>query len=132
MYRLPNGVNIKIPKQVEINGIIYPKTIFTSWSRTKLYNIGIKEVIEEKYDKEHYRVTSWNEEEIDMIIYRTPTLQVKTSTNVRFEEYGKYNYELPTSNMEIIDAGIDSSTEELWIKVRVGGIYAYLRGYASK
>lgn len=132
MYRLPDGRTIRRPEQVEINNIIYPKTIFTSWSRTKLYNIGIKEVIEERYNREHYYVTSWNEEEIDMVIYRTPTLQVKTSTNVRFEKHGKYSYELPTCDMEIVDSGIDASTEEIWIKVRVGGISAYLRGYTTK
>lgn len=74
MYRLPDGKIIKFPKQVTINGVIYPKTIFTQWSVEKLNDIGIYPIIEEKkYDRNKYIIKEKKEEIKDGCIYITYT-----------------------------------------------------------
>ena len=39
---------------------------------------------------------------------------------------------LPTEDLEIVDAGRDGATEQDWIEVEVGGNQGYIRVYAAK
>lgn len=132
MWRLPDGRTIMRPKSFVSEGTQYMADIFFRWSREKLASVGVKEVQEESFDKRFYRATSWTEEEVDGMIIRSPVLEAIENKSTPFPEPTKKVLELPTSNLEIIDAGQDAGTEEVWVKIRVGGTIAYLRGYLTK
>ncbi len=135
MWRLPDNREIQTPQFVEIGRAQYGPDIFND--RKIMAALGIKFVKRETFDKEHYRAISWTEiEEQDPFtgfctITQVPVLEAISSKRARFTKEDDHTFELETSDMSIIDAGINTSTGQCWVKIRVHGQEFYLRGYLN-
>ena len=105
MYRLPNGRTIKQPEQIIIDGILYPKTIFSQWSLERLNNIGIYPIIEQKYNSKRYKIQKTKEKIINGSIYIIYELKEKDEFLESYKR-SKYN-EININRKNTIESGIE-------------------------
>ena len=62
MWKLPDGVIIRVPRQITINDIKYPASIFYAWPVSKLVSIGVYPFREERYDKRTLKATKYTDD----------------------------------------------------------------------
>lgn len=86
MWITTEGKILKNPKPITINNLQYPAQIFTSWTKEELADIGIKEIIINRFNKKWYKATGYADQEIDGVIYRTYGPLVPKYTKVEFKQ----------------------------------------------
>jgi len=71
MWKLPDGRIIKHPQPIEADGVRHPRDIFVRWSDEELAGIGIRRIVADEYDHEHYVAVSHKDVERENKVWRT-------------------------------------------------------------
>lgn len=84
-----SGRVIKYPTAVVLNGVHYPATIFTRWSREQLAAIGIYPFRDQQFNKDRYHATSPTDLLVEGVIYRTYVLLERSDylDNLKIAQY---------------------------------------------
>jgi hypothetical protein len=74
MWKLPNGSTTNFPRDIDIDGVQYPKNIFLRWTPEQLSKLGIFPFRENEIDDRHYRSMGHTDNQIGDTIVRTHTI----------------------------------------------------------
>ncbi len=88
MWKLPNGSIINAPRNIRVDDVNYPKTIFTKWSVPELNAIGIYPFSEKRVDTRYYKSTGFTDNVIDGAIIREHTTTPRYTLNQLKKTFG--------------------------------------------
>lgn len=104
---------IKSPKDITIDGVTYPKTVFTKWSLSDLVDIGIYPARRIAYDKSTHTATGFDMNFDGNEVVVTPILQ-EIGADVLAERLRLVELQTTETELQKTDAGMARSGEDLY------------------
>ena len=88
MWKLPNGSTTNFPRDIDIDGVQYPKDIFLKWTNEQLSTLGIFPFRENRIDDRYFKSMGYTDNQVGDEIVRSHTITPRYTLNELKKQFG--------------------------------------------